>query len=812
MQDIIIIDSDYEELELFSGDAIAPEVVAFAVGPKGEPGLRGDITPEATAALLEIRDARGEIVLSAGDARASKQAAALSEENARLFAESAGDDATQAMASELAAADSEFRAAESEQNAAQANVQVQAARIEILNARDQVVADKGLVSTARDQAQTASNDAATALGETVTARNAAQTARADAIAARNTAQTHAANALQSAQNAATFDPAQFVSRASNGSTFADPAQVRVNIGAQAALAAVTLAEITAGVSLEARLWSADAVRRAAEHFAGQVTHDISQINGLGTALSDLDTDISSLQTQISTKASANSPVLTGTPTAPTAALTTDNDQLATTSFVWNVYRQLTDGADQAFDTFREIQDWIEQHGQDAADIVTQLGTKANINHTHAILDITGLRGELDALTTGLGLRAPLASPALTGSPTAPTQPATDNSTKIATTAQVQAAIAAAGLASEGHTHVAADITDLQTLLDAKANSSHNHTIAQVTNLQTSLDAKAPLASPAFTGNPTASTQATGNNSTRLATTAFVATAVANMGATKANSTHGHAIGDVTNLQTSLDAKAPLASPALTGNPTAPTQAQSDNSTRVATTAFVKGGLAEKLSLTGGTLTGELILAASTASIVPIVIPHGLVPTATAAGDLWSTTSGLFMNINGAVNAFWTDVNMAAVAQAEAEAGTATVARAWTAQRVRQSIAAYALPLTGGALSGALSVAGDVNVTGNIVASGNVTGFSDARLKSDVETIEDALDLVMRMRGVRYTMNGERSMGVIAQEMLPVAPELVRQPSSESDMLAVAYGNTVGVLIEAIKALKAEVDELRKEAA
>lgn len=55
--------------------------------------------------------------------------------------------------------------------------------------------------------------------------------------------------------------------------------------------------------------------------------------------------------------------------------------------------------------------------------------------------------------------------------------------------------------------------------------------------------------------------------------------------------HGHVIGDVTGLQGALDAKAPLASPAFTGTPTAPTADSGDNSTRLATTAFVQGALA-----------------------------------------------------------------------------------------------------------------------------------------------------------------------------------------------------------------------------
>ncbi len=59
---------------------------------------------------------------------------------------------------------------------------------------------------------------------------------------------------------------------------------------------------------------------------------------------------------------------------------------------------------------------------------------------------------------------------------------------------------------------------------------------------------------------------------------------------KANATHGHAIGDTSGLQAALDAKASLASPTFTGNPTAPTQTAGNNTTRIATTAFVKNAI------------------------------------------------------------------------------------------------------------------------------------------------------------------------------------------------------------------------------
>lgn len=72
-------------------------------------------------------------------------------------------------------------------------------------------------------------------------------------------------------------------------------------------------------------------------------------------------------------------------------------------------------------------------------------------------------------------------------------------------------------------------------------------------------------------------------------------------ATKAAATHGHAIAEVTSLQTTLDAKAPLASPALTGVPTAPTAAGGTNSTQIATTGFVAAAVASLIDASPGAL-------------------------------------------------------------------------------------------------------------------------------------------------------------------------------------------------------------------
>ncbi|EFN6914933.1 phage tail protein [Escherichia coli] len=111
---------------------------------------------------------------------------------------------------------------------------------------------------------------------------------------------------------------------------------------------------------------------------------------------------------------------------------------------------------------------------------------------------------------------------------------------------------------------------------------------------------APKESPTFTGTPKAPTPAAGNNTTQLATTAFVQAALTALinGAPATLDTLKEIAAAINNdpkfsttINNALALKAPLSSPALTGTPTAPTAAQSVNNTQIATTAFVKSAIA-----------------------------------------------------------------------------------------------------------------------------------------------------------------------------------------------------------------------------
>jgi hypothetical protein len=98
-------------------------------------------------------------------------------------------------------------------------------------------------------------------------------------------------------------------------------------------------------------------------------------------------------------------------------------------------------------------------------------------------------------------------------------------------------------------------------------------------------------------------------------------------------------------------------------------------------------------------------------------------------------------------------------------------------------------------------------TGTVTAP-NFVSSSDARLKSDITPISDALAKVLALTGVTYRMHGQRArqMGLIAQDVQAVAPEAVTEVDG---LLRLAYGNLVGLLVEAIKDLHAELAHMKE---
>jgi len=232
------------------------------------------------------------------------------------------------------------------------------------------------------------------------------------------------------------------------------------------------------------------------------------------------------------------------------------------------------------------------------------------------------------------LKAPLNSPSLTGAPTAPTPAASDNTTRIATTAFVQGEIASFGAGDMAKSIYdgdddgkvdAADFADGAPWAGITGKPStftptaHNHAATEITS---GVFANGRISEASVTQHEGAlsitesqisdlgayltgiSGEAIGSLSDVTITSIASGELLAWNGSVFINRTlaeagiaetgHGHSISDTTGLQSALDAKAPLASPALTGNPTAPTQTAGDNSTKIATTAYADTAVANAI--------------------------------------------------------------------------------------------------------------------------------------------------------------------------------------------------------------------------
>ena len=107
---------------------------------------------------------------------------------------------------------------------------------------------------------------------------------------------------------------------------------------------------------------------------------------------------------------------------------------------------------------------------------------------------------------------------------------------------------------------------------------------------------------------------------------------------------------------------------------------------------------------------------------------------------------------------------------------------------------------------------DMSAAGAATFNNDVTAFSDKRLKTDIKNIDNALSKVTKMQGVYYKRNdiddAREQVGVLAQDMEEVLPQVVLTADDEIKTKSVDYGKICAVLIESIKELKAEIDQLK----
>jgi hypothetical protein len=413
----------------------------------------------------------------------------------------------------------------------------------------------------------------------------------------------------------------------------------------------------------------------------------------------------------------NSPAFQGTPTVP--SITDDNQhdwQIANTAFVQDVVNCKITALLHAHPfvwsfngrignvclTIDDVNAALTSPGAIPVTTNPPLGDASTRIATTLFVDgsIEGLRTWVEqqnfAFTTQLTAYAPLASPQFSGIPTAPTAPPATSTGQLATTAFVMAAVQAAtsGVVSfNGRT----GIVDL--------------TSNDITNATGAL-----LASPVFTGTPQAPTAVAGTDTAQLATCAFVLNELggASIGVMTFNTRAGAVVltaADITSAGGAL-----LAGPAFSGVPTAPTAASGVATQQLATTAFVTSaiaalsiGVASFNSRTGAvTLTTNDISAAGGAVLAsPIFSGQPTAPTASPGTSTTQLATTAF--VMAAISA----ANV--VSSFNGRAGSVTL----TAADVSAAGGPY-LPLSGGTMTGALTLPGSLSVTPNALLQSSST--------------------------------------------------------------------------------------------
>lgn len=229
------------------------------------------------------------------------------------------------------------------------------------------------------------------------------------------------------------------------------------------------------------------------------------------------------------------------------------------------------------------------------------------------------------------------------------------------------------------------------------------------------------------------------------------------------------------------------------------------SSLTASTALALNGSKEAVSVTN-TGTGNNVLATSPALTTPnLGTPSAATLTNATGLPIVGGTTGTLSVARGGTGA--TDAGTARSNLSVPSTTGSGASGTWGISITGNAATATNSTQLGGVASSGYALLSGATFTGNVNAPAYFY-TSDLRAKNNVKTLTDALAKVNAMRGVSFDWaNGMGStVGVIAQEMCEVVPEVV-VVDKETEMMSVAYGNLVGVLIEAIKELSAKVEAL-----
>jgi hypothetical protein len=481
-----------------------------------------------------------------------------------------------------------------------------------------------------------------------------------------------------------------------------------------------------------------------------------------------------------------SPTFTGTPQAPTATPGTSSAQLATCAFVAAAVAAAAG---------------VSSFNGRTGDVTLTSADVASI----AVTTFNGRAGAVMLLANDIQAAggALLAGPAFTGAPTAPTAALGTDTTQLATTAFVQAAVAA----------VTAGVTSFNTRTGA----------VTLTAPDISAAGGALLAGPVFTGVPTAPTATPGVATNQLATCAFVAAAVS--AGTAGVASFNSRTGAVTLLVADISAAggALLASPAFTGIPTAPTATTATSTTQLATTAFVHAALpvaSTTAPLVNGTAAAGVATAWSRGDHVHPTDTSRAAATALAnylplaGGTLTGSMNGVNVGLTG-------NLSFGGEGFVYMQAGVLIM------QNNNPGTTPVSLQIDGAAN---FSFVGSPNALK--AGGGPWTDSSDERIKTITADYERGLDETLRLHPVVYRFkgndttiaggasphaamaaSGQEFVGFVAQELEQVCPDMVTKVAgyldgaAVSDLRQVNVGNLVFLLVNAVKTLAARVSAL-----
>lgn len=358
------------------------------------------------------------------------------------------------------------------------------------------------------------------------------------------------------------------------------------------------------------------------------------------------------------------------------------------------------------------------------------------------------------------------------------------------------------VADDSHNHIIANVDGLQTALDGKSATTHNHTLDSLSNTTITSNTSGEILkwngtawvnnTLAEAGIQPAGSYLTGNQTITLTGDAS-GSGTTSIAVTVNNDSHSHSTSTITGLG-ALATLSSVGAAQIT-----------DNSVGAAELNVVGNGTTAQYLRSDG--DGTFTWATPTDTNTTYSASTGLTLTGTAFSVNYGTASGTacqgndsrLSNSRQCNNSF----DNAATARSNLGLGYYATLAQNSVINITNTTAATS------ADTGALQVDGGIGLNGSLYAGGNVTAYSDARLKTNVKVISDALTKVNQISGYTYDrIDMElRQTGVIAQEVLAVLPEAVT--GSEEELYGVNYGSMVGLLIEAIKELKAEVDSLKE---